>query len=100
MNALIAKSATAREGIPFQVAEQFNQVKFNHEAVVQLADASRAARRWMIASFADFEAGMEKGDKVVTAFQGYVLAHTDYLKTVFDYNMYVAQLLNVTGADE
>ena len=54
----------------------------------------------MIASFADFEAGVQTGDKVVTAFQGYVLAHSDYLKTVFEYNMHVAQLLNVTGADE
>lgn len=100
LNALIAKSAVAREGIPFQVAEQYHQVRAYHEAVTRLADASRAARRWMIASFADFEAGMEKGDKVVTALQGYVLAHTEYLKTVFDYNMHVARLLNVTGVEK
>jgi hypothetical protein len=65
-----------------------------------MEDASRSARRWMIASFADFEAGQEKGDKVVTALQSYVLAHTDYLKTVFDYNMHVAQLSHVTGVDQ
>jgi len=100
LNALISKSAVAREGIPFQVAEQYHQVVGNHDAVTQLADASRAARRWMIASFADFEAGLQTGDKVVTAFQGYVLAQSDYLKTVFDYNMHVAQLLNVTGVDQ
>jgi outer membrane protein TolC len=100
LNALIAKSALAREGIPFEVAEQYHQVQAHHEAVAQLSEASRAARRWMIASFADFEAGMEKGNKVVTAFQGYVLAHTEYLQTVFDYNMHVAQLLHVTGDDQ
>lgn len=100
LNALIAKSALAREGIPFEVAEQYHQVQAHHEAVAQLSEASRAARRWMIASFADFEAGMEKGNKVVTAFQGYVLAHTEYLQTVFDYNMHVAQLLHVTGGDQ
>ena len=100
LNALISKSAVARQGIPFQVAEQFHRVQAGHEAVTELAKASRAARRWMIASFADFEAGVQTGDKVVTAFQGYVLAHSDYLKTVFEYNMHVAQLLNVTGADE
>ncbi|MEK7321594.1 MAG: TolC family protein [Pseudomonadota bacterium] len=100
LNALIAKSAFAREGIPFQVVEQYHQVRAHNEAVISLAEASRAARRWMIASFADFEAGVDKGDKVVTALQGYVLAHTDYLRTVFDYNMHVAQLLNVTGASQ
>lgn len=100
LNALIAKSETAREGIPFQVAEQYHQVQATHDEVDHLADASRAARRWMVASFADFEAGQQTGDKVVTAFQGYVLAHSDYLKTVFDYNMHVAQLQNVTGVDQ
>lgn len=100
LNALIAKSAFAREGIPFQVVEQYHQVRAHHEAVTSLAEASRAARRWMIASFADFEAGVDKGDKVVDALQAYVLAHTDYLRTVFDYNMHVARLLNVTGASQ
>lgn len=100
LNALIAKAAQAREGIPYQVAEQYYQVQAYHDAVAHMADASRSARRWMIASFADFEAGQEKGDKVVTALQSYVLAHTDYLQTVFDYNMHVAQLLKVTGVDQ
>ena len=100
LNALIAKSDFARQGIPFQVAEQVHQVRAHHEAVTQLMEASRSARRWMIASFADFEAGAETSDKVVAAFQGYVLAHTDYLRTVYDYNMHVAQLLNATGADQ
>jgi len=100
LNALIAKAAQARQGIPFQVAEQYHQVNAYHDAVAHMADASRSARRWMIASFADFEAGQEKGDKVVTAFQGYVLAHTQYLQTVFDYNMHVAQLLRVTGVEQ
>jgi outer membrane protein TolC len=99
LNALIAKSEFARQGIPYQVAEQYHQVHATHDEADRLAEASRAARRWMVASFADFEAGVEKGDKVVTAFQGYVLAYTDYLKTVFDYNMHVAQLANVTGAE-
>lgn len=100
LNALIAKSDFARQGIPFQVAEEVHQVRAHYEAVKNLMEASRSARRWMIASFADFEAGVEKSEKVVAAFQGYVLAHSDYLRTVYDYNMHVAQLLNATGADQ
>lgn len=99
LNALIARSEFARQGIPFQVTEQYRRVRATHDEMEHLAEASREARRWMVASFADFEAGVEKGDKVVTAFQAYVLAYTDYLKTVFDYNMHVAQLANVTGAE-
>jgi hypothetical protein len=51
----------------------------------------------MIASYADFEAGLEEADKVLTAFQGYVLIHSDYLSTVNDFNMHVVKLQYVTG---
>ncbi len=97
LNAMLEKSRLAKVGIPFQVAEQYYQVHAYHEAVNKLAEGSRAARRWMVASFADFEAGLEKPEQIILALQSYVLAHTDYLKTTFDYNMHVAQLMNVTG---
>ena len=51
----------------------------------------------MIATYADFEAGVEQSDKVITAFLGYLQAYGDYLKTVNDYNLHVAQLRVVTG---
>lgn len=98
LNALIAKSSLARQGIPFEVAEQFYQAQAHREAVDRLAEAAQAARRWMVTSYADFEAGLEETDKIVSAFQGYVLAQTEYLRTVYDYNMYVARLQKVIGA--
>ncbi|MFC1748357.1 TolC family protein [Pseudomonadota bacterium] len=98
LSALIAKSDLAREGIPYQVAEQYYQVQGYSEAVQQLENASRSARRWMIASYTDFEAGTEKADKVMMAFQAYVLAMSDYLETTFEYNMHVAKLNAATGA--
>lgn len=97
LNALISRSSLARQGIPYQVAEQYYQVQAYHEAVQELEQASRSARRWMIASYTDFEAGLEKADKIMTAFQGYVLATADYLKTTYDYNMHVARLDRATG---
>jgi len=99
LDALIAKSSLARQGIPFQVAEQYHYVDSDFTAVQKLEDASRAARRWMISSFADFQAGLEKAEKVITALQGYVLAHTDYLQTVYEYNIHIRQLQNATGGD-
>ncbi len=98
LNALISKSALARMGIPYQVAEQYYQVQGYHESVESLAEASRSSRRWMIASYTDFEAGLEKADKVMTAFQAYVVASSDYIQTTFEYNMHVAQLESVIGA--
>ncbi len=97
LNALIAKSSFARKGIPYQVAEQYYQVQGYHKAVQRLEEASRSARRWMIASYTDFEAGLEKAEKIMTAMQAYVLAMTDYLQTTFEYNMHVARLEDAAG---
>jgi outer membrane protein TolC len=97
LDALIEKSSFARNGIPFEVAEQYHYVQSFAESVDRLRQASRAARRWMISSYADFEAGIEKAEDTLTAFQGYVLAYSDYLKTVNDHNMHIVRLRNVTG---
>ena len=97
LNALIAKSSFARAGIPYQVAEQYYQVQGYHEAVQNLEDAGRSARRWMIASYTDFEAGLEKAEKIMTAMQAYILAMTDYVQTTFEYNMHVARLQDAAG---
>lgn len=99
LSALIAKSALARQGIPFQVAEQYYQMQAQHTALQELSKGTHHARRWMVGRYADFEAGLETADRVISAFQGYVLAQTDYIKTVYEYNMRVAQLQNVVGTD-
>ena len=99
LDILIAKSALAQQGIPFQVAEQYHQAQSEHAALQELSEGSRHARRWMVGRYADFEAGLETADRVINAFQGYVLAQTDYIKTIYEYNMRVAQLQNVAGME-
>jgi len=97
LDALVEKNSFAKQGIPFQVAEQYQLAHSYHTMVEELAKGSRAGRRWMISSYADFEAGLETSDRVMGAFQGYVLAHSDYLKVVNDYNLHVIKLKSVTG---
>jgi len=97
LNSLIEKSSFSILSIPLQVSEQYQFVQTHYTIVEELAKGSRAGRRWMISSYADFEAGLVEAEKVMSAFQGYVLAHTDYLKSVSDYNMHVIRLKSVTG---
>lgn len=97
LDALVEKSSFAQHGIPFEVAEQYYQMQAHNMAVIKLEQGSRAARRWMIGSYADFEAGVQDAESVLTAFQGYVLVHSEYLRAVNDYNMYVVRLRQVTG---
>ncbi|MDT8383361.1 MAG: TolC family protein [Gammaproteobacteria bacterium] len=97
MESTLALKSFAQQGIPFQVAEQYHTVHAHHGMVQNLYEGSRSGRRWMISSYADFEAGVERADKVISAFLGYIQAYGDYLKTVNDYNLHVARLRVVTG---
>lgn len=97
MESTLALRTFAQRGIPFQVAEQYHAVHAHYEMVQKLYQGSRSGRRWMISSYADFEAGVEQSDKVIGAFLGYIQAYSDYLKTVNDYNLHVAKLQVVTG---
>ena len=62
-----------------------------------MRSSAKAARRWMIAAYADFEAGLEEADKILTAMQVYVLAYAEYVKIVNDYNNHVSKLKSASG---
>lgn len=97
LEALNYKTQFAQAGIPFQVSQAYNQVQANYIAQQQLAEGAAAGRRWMVASLADFNAGLEKADKVADALKTYALTQAEYLRTVNDYNMDVAQLSRAIG---
>lgn len=97
LEALNHKKAFAVAGIPFEVGEAYANARANYEAQRDLAEGAAAARRWLVAAMADHAAGVESADKVADALKNYVLVHTEYLRTVNDYNMNVAQLARLTG---
>ncbi|MBE9559138.1 MAG: TolC family protein [Proteobacteria bacterium] len=100
LDALLHKASFARKGIPFQVAEQYHYVQGKYESMIAMKKSARAARRWMIASYTDFEAGLEDAEMILTAMQAYVLAYAEYLKIVNDYNNHVSKLNSVSGVYE
>ncbi|MBD3812312.1 MULTISPECIES: TolC family protein [unclassified Thiobacillus] len=97
LEALNHKKAFAVAGIPFEVGEAYINAQANFNAQRELSEGATAARRWMVASLADLSAGLESADKVADAIKSYVLVQTEYLRTVNDYNMNVAQLARLTG---
>ena len=97
LEALIHKASFARNGIPFQVEEQYVMVHSKYKSLQSMRSSAKAARRWMIAAYADFEAGLEEADKILTAMQVYVLAYAEYVKVVNDYNNHVSKLKSVSG---
>jgi len=100
LDALIHTASFARQGIPFQVREQYHLVQSKYESIAAMRSSAQAARRWMIAAYTDFEAGLEEADKILTAMQVYVVAYGEYLKKVNDFNNHVFKLKSVSGVYE
>ena len=97
LEALVHTASFARNGIPFQVREQYYTVQAKYKSIKAMRSSAKAARRWMIAAYSDFEAGLEEADKILTALQVYVLAYAEYLKVVNDFNNHVSKLKSVSG---
>ena len=97
LDALVHQASFARIGIPFQVREQYFNMQAKHKAIGSMRDSSKAARRWMIASYSDFEAGLADATDIINALQVYVLAYAEYLRAVNDFNNHVSKLRSVAG---
>ena len=100
LDALVHKASFARKGIPFEVSEQYHLVKARFDGLLAMKQSALAARRWMIAAYSDFEAGLGEAEKILTAMQAYVLAYTDYVRIVNDFNNHVSKLESVSGVYE
>ena len=91
------KASFARKGIPFQVREQYLSMQAKHKSIESMKKSSKSARRWMIAAYSDFEAGLEEPDSIFSALQVYVISYAEYLRTVNEYNNHVSKLKSVSG---
>ena len=97
LDALVHKASFARSGIPFQVREQYYSMRAKSQAIESLRDSSKAARRWMIAAYSDFEAGLAEAEGIINAMQVYVLSYAEYVRAVNDFNYSVSRLQSVSG---
>jgi len=68
-----------------------------YQAIGSMRNSSKAARRWMISAYSDFEAGLEEADKIISALQAYALSYAEYLRAVNDFNNHVSKLRSVSG---
>lgn len=97
MRGVVAKAQLAQVGIPYQVAEAYHSMHALKTEITALDQARVAAKRWMISSFLDFQAGIIDGGKLAEAVKANTATQVDYLRAVNDYNMQVAQLKIATG---
>jgi outer membrane protein len=89
---------TALMGIPIQVAKDYGKVQENYKGSIGMEKGYINARRWLITSFSNFDMGLGSMDEIFRAFERYGSFRGDYLQTLFDYNLAVAELEKSSGA--
>ena len=85
-------------GIPVQVAKDYGKLQENYKGSIGMEKAYINARRWLITSFSNFDMGLGKMDDIFQAFERYGTFRGDYLQTLYDYNLSVAELDKSSGA--
>jgi outer membrane protein len=89
---------TALMGIPIQVAKDYGKLQENYKGSIGMEKGYINARRWLITAFSNFDMGLGNMDEIFRAFERYGSFRGDYLQTLFDYNLAVAELDKSTGA--
>lgn len=88
---------TALMGIPVQVAKDYGKLQETFKGTVGMEKAYVNARRWLVTSFSNFDMGLGRMEDIWQAFERYGAFRGDYLMTLFNYNLAVAQLDKSTG---
>lgn len=92
MQGVVAKAQLAQQGIPFQVSEAYHRMHSLKKQISALDRAKIASKRWMIASFLDFQAGLVDGSKLADAVKANATAEAEYFSAINHFNMQVAKL--------
>ncbi len=85
-------------GIPVEVAKCYGDVQQYYRSSVGLEKAYVNSRRWLVTSLNNFDMGLGKMDDIFQAFERYGIFRGDYLMSLYQYNLSVAQLDKATGA--
>ncbi len=90
--------AYAAMSIPIQVSKAYQDV-IHWEKAVQASDkAARAARKWVVTAFANFDMGVGDAKDMFDAIDRYGHNRGNYIEALYNYNLSLAQLQFATGA--
>ncbi|SFM48979.1 TolC family protein [Thermodesulforhabdus norvegica] len=87
----------ARRGIMVKVREAYEKVKETEKNLDSSWEARKAGRALLILNFTNFKFGIGSGKDVFDGLSIYARTAGQYYESVYDYNMAVAQLKQLTG---
>lgn len=89
----------AEGGIPLQVRKAYRELEEAKQNITATDEAYRNARKWLIASVANFDLGVGEAKDVADAILAFARMRAENFRAIFNYNMSLANLDHVTGMD-
>lgn len=87
----------ARQGIMVNIHEAYERVKETEGNLDSSWESRKAGRALLILNFTNFKFGIGSGEDVFNGLSIYARTAGQYYESVYDYNMAVSQLAQVTG---
>lgn len=96
---LLETQAFAEAGIPLQVRKAYLEVVEANKNIKATEESYTAARKWLVSAVANFDLGIGEAKEIFEALRAYAENRAENYKTIYNYNLALANLDHMTGED-
>ncbi len=89
----------AEQGIPLQVRKAHRELAEAMETIRATEDGWRNARKWLVASKANYDLGIGDARDLGQAVESYARLRAEHFKAIYNYNIALANIEHATGRD-
>lgn len=96
-NAFKSQVNFLKKTYPLQMKEKYNTLKSLELQLFHIGKAKKYAKGWMTAEFSNYESGSNSPTDLVDAVKLYFENELLYIQSVFDYNMKIEEINEISG---
>jgi outer membrane protein TolC len=96
-NRLVSTNDYAHANIPLQIRKAYLERQEAEKSIVATRDAYGNAKKWAVAAVANFDLGIGPAKEIFDSLQGYARMRADYFRSLYNYNMSLANLDYAVG---
>lgn len=96
-NRLLSTKQFADANIPLEIRQHYLELKEAENSSKATKSAYTNAKKWVVAALANFDFGVGPAKEIFDGLQAYSLMRSDYLKSIYNYNIARAKLEYATG---
>ncbi len=98
LNSIQARARFIERTVPLEVKKMYNELKALRYQIKHIGNARRYSRGWMTAEMANYGSGFNNTDDLIDSVKAFFENEYLYIKSIFDYNIKVEEIIEFTGA--